>query len=97
MEIRLPNAIQSTYSKWGTTAWSSTRVNLRTPIFIIYINDLPPTINTLAIPVIFADDTSFVITSENLNEIVRLANTVVSYMSKWSTANKLALNLGKEI
>jgi hypothetical protein len=77
-------------------ARSSTRVNLRTPcVFIIYINYLPPTINTLVIPITFADDTSVVITSENLDEFGRLANAVVSYMSKWFTANKLALNLDK--
>jgi hypothetical protein len=48
---------------------------------MIYIKDLP-TINTLAIPIIFADNTSAVITSENWDEFGRLANTVVSYMSK---------------
>jgi hypothetical protein len=37
-------------------------------LFIIYeyINDLPPTINTFSIPIIFADETSVIISSKNL-------------------------------
>jgi hypothetical protein len=45
-------------------------------LFIIYINDLPPTVNTLAIPIIFADDTSVIISSKNLDDFCRLANRV---------------------
>jgi hypothetical protein len=33
-------------------------------LFIIYINDLPPTISSLSEPVILADDTSVIISEE---------------------------------
>jgi MinD-like ATPase involved in chromosome partitioning or flagellar assembly len=34
-------------------------------MFIIYINDLPATLNKTATSVIFADDTSIIITNSN--------------------------------
>jgi hypothetical protein len=52
-------------------------------------------INTLATPIIFADDTSVIISSKNLNDFCILLNRVVTHMSKWFAANKLALNLDK--
>ena len=39
-------------------SWSSTR-------FLIYINDLPITLSKIATSVIFADDMSIIITSNN--------------------------------
>jgi hypothetical protein len=64
-------------------------------LFIIYINDLPPKINTLAIPIIFADNTSVTISSKNLDDFCMLSNRILSLMRKWFAANKLALNLDK--
>jgi hypothetical protein len=63
-------------------------------LFMNYINDLPPTINTIAIPIIFADDTSIIISSKNL-DFCMLSNRVLSLMSKWFAANMLTLNLDK--
>jgi hypothetical protein len=39
-------------------------------LFIIYINVLPPTINTLVAPIIFADDMRVIISSKNLDDFV---------------------------
>jgi hypothetical protein len=60
-------------------------------LFIIYINDLPPIINTLAAPVIFSDDTIV----KNLDDFCVLLNRVVYLMSNWFAASKLTLNLDK--
>jgi hypothetical protein len=37
-------------------------------LFLIYINDLPPTKNTSAEPILFADDTSVIISSKNFDD-----------------------------
>jgi hypothetical protein len=72
------------------------QVSILGPLLLeTYINDLPPTINTLAIPIIFADDTSIIISDKNLNDSCMLSNRVLSLMSKWFAANKLDLNLDK--
>jgi hypothetical protein len=38
-------------------------------LFIIYVNDLPCVINQCARPVIYADDTSVLVTAKNLNDL----------------------------
>jgi hypothetical protein len=53
------------------------------------------TVNTLAIAIIFADDTSLIISSKNLDYFCMLSKRVLSLMSKWFAANKLALKLDK--
>jgi hypothetical protein len=95
IEIKSPYATQSSYLSWGTTKHGVPLGLLLGPLlFITYINDLPPTINTLARPIIFIDDTS-VISSKNLDVFFMLSNRVLFLMSKWFAANKLALNLDK--
>jgi hypothetical protein len=75
--------------------WSFPGVNFRAFAFIIYINDLPPTINTLSESILFANDTSVIISSSTFDDFSAISNTVLSHMSKWFTTNKLVLNLGK--
>jgi hypothetical protein len=65
-------------------------------LYIIYISVLPPIINNLSKPTIFADDTSVIISSKNFDDFCTISNTVLSHMSDWFTANKLALNLEKK-
>jgi hypothetical protein len=63
---------------------------LGTLLFVCYINDLPPAINTLVIPTIFADNTSIIIYSKNVDDFCMFSNRVLSLISKWFAANKLA-------
>jgi hypothetical protein len=44
------------------------RVHFRAFAFIIYINDLPTTIKTLSESILFADDTSVIISSKNSDD-----------------------------
>jgi hypothetical protein len=73
--------------------WSPPVVNFRaSALFNIY--DLPPTINTLSKPILFADDTSVTI-SNKIFMIYLQHQTVLSHMSICFTSNKLVLNLDK--
>jgi hypothetical protein len=51
-------------------------------LFILYINDLPLTINTLTETIIFDDDTSVIISNKNCDDFCTTSNIVLS-MSKW--------------
>jgi hypothetical protein len=96
LEIKLQNTTQSIYSNWGTIEHGVPQGSILGPLlFMLYINDLPPAINTFSVPIIFADDTSVIISSKNLDDFCMLTNRVASHMSKWFDANKLTLNLDK--
>jgi hypothetical protein len=87
---------QNFFSNWGTVKHGVPHGSILGPLlFIIYINDLPPTINNLSKPIIFADDTSVLISTKNLDDFCTISNTVLSHISEWFTANKMALNLDK--
>jgi hypothetical protein len=51
--------------------------------------------NTLSAPIIFASDTSVIISSKHFDDLCILSNKAFSHMSKWFAANKLALNVDK--
>jgi hypothetical protein len=48
----------------------------------------------LSEPILFAGNTSVIISGKNF-DFYLVSNIPLSYMSKWFTANKLALNLDK--
>ena len=52
-------------------------------------------INTVSEPVLFAGDTSVLISSRNLEDFCSVSNLVVSHMIKWFAANNLVINLDK--
>jgi hypothetical protein len=64
-------------------------------VFLIYTNDLPPTLNTSSNPILFADDTSVIISNTNLDDFCTISNKFFSQIRKWFSANKLSLNLDK--
>jgi len=47
-------------------------------------------------PILFADDTSIIISSRNFKDFCSVANLVLSHMIKWFVANNLVINLEDE-
>jgi hypothetical protein len=83
-------------SNWGTVKHGVPQASILGPLrFITYINDLPPTINALSEPILFAVVTNVIISSKNFDDLSTMLNTVLSHMSKRFTSNKLVLNLDK--
>ena len=64
-------------------------------LFLVYINDLSLRINSLAEPILFADDTSVIFSNRNFIEFSTTANLVLARMIEWFSANKLVLNMEK--
>ena len=62
-------------------------------LFLLYINDLHNA--TILYTLLFADDTSFLFSGRNLQELVELVNTELEKAFCWFKANKLSLNVSK--
>ena len=62
-------------------------------LFLIFINDLARATNFSTF--MFADDTTFQISSQNLTQLTHLANCELEKASVWFQCNKLTLNVSK--
>ena len=63
-------------------------------LFLVYINDIILSSNTLKFT-LFADDTSLFYSHKNKSEASNILNTELSKISLWLSANKLSLNVKK--
>jgi hypothetical protein len=64
-------------------------------LFLIYINDLSLSIDTLASAILFADDTTTIISNSNPEEFQNNINLVVTEITHWFQSNLLTLNFSK--
>ena len=62
-------------------------------LFLIFINDLPNA--TKFFTLLFADDTTFQLCSDNIQSLFTLANTELNKAASWFQSNKLTLNVSK--
>jgi hypothetical protein len=63
--------------------------------FLIYINDLPGTINHISLPTLFTDDTDKICTQSNYNKFKEEIETILQSTNKWFLTNSLNLNFEK--
>jgi hypothetical protein len=61
-------------------------------LFLIYINDLPMATDSESKVVLFADDTSIIVTSPNQEGLQIALNKTLSDINSWFKANFLSLN-----
>jgi len=64
-------------------------------LFLIYINDLSLRISKLANPILFADDTSVIISNTNPEEFKNNINSVMTEITNWFQSNLLTMNCNK--
>jgi hypothetical protein len=64
-------------------------------LFLIYVNDLPKTINDKTVPILFTSDTSIIVTSPNSNNFQTNMVTGFNCVNKWFIANVLSINADK--
>jgi hypothetical protein len=64
-------------------------------LFLIYVNDLPKTINYNTVPILFADNTSIVIKSSNVKDFQTNMVTAFDSVNKWFKVNSLSINVEK--
>jgi len=64
-------------------------------LFLFYINDLPQLVKDIAFPILFADDTSFIIANSNSMNMNQDLKLVLEITQKWFKSNILLLNYDK--
>jgi len=84
------------YSEWESIKQGVPQGSVLGPLlFLIYINDLPQTINSLADPVLFADDTSMIVKSTEPWEFLHSIQRNIINADRWFKSNSLLLNMDK--
>jgi hypothetical protein len=64
-------------------------------LFLLYINDLPKTVNDISSPILFADDTNLICTQKKFHKFNDELELVFKKINRWLQANLLTLNLNK--
>ena len=63
-------------------------------LFLIYINDLPQTVQGSSVTM-YADDTSLCLQSQDLTQLNEAINSDLTKLETWLQGNKLSLNVAK--
>lgn len=64
-------------------------------LYVIYVNDLPKVIDEGVDVVLYADDTSAIVSSKNSEDLPQAADAVAANINKWLDDNRLQLNASK--
>ena len=82
--------------KWETIKSGVPQGSILGPLlFVICMNDLPRGVNQLASPIIYADDTSVLVSAKNLEELEMKVNITLQHITDWFSINGLTLNMEK--
>ena len=87
--------VNNIVSEAETTLWSVPQGSVLEPLlFLLYINDIYK-LSSLFSFYLFADDTSIILSNNNLKELESLVNRELGNVNEWLKANKLSLNIIK--
>jgi hypothetical protein len=64
-------------------------------LFILYTNDLPMSVKHVSETILFADDTSVIVTDKDYNSFEQKPNLALTCQDRWFRVNQLVLNITK--
>lgn len=83
------------FSKWGIISKGVPQGSVLGPLlFLIHINDLPVNVPHTE-PIMFADDTTFIISGKNADEIFSNVNRSLANIKEWCSVNHIDVNFEK--
>jgi hypothetical protein len=95
-KVILDNNLSNSNSGWGEIRHSVPQGSILGPLlFLLYVNDWPKIVNDNAEVVLYADDTSIIITSLIPTDFTNSANKILQDINKWFTTNLLSPNAEK--
>lgn len=81
--LRTCNSVTA-ISEWRTSRYGVPQGSILGPLlFNVYINDFPSILRNIAHTILYADDTTIIITSNDLNILNDKINTVMKRISIW--------------
>ena len=84
------------FSTWEEIKHGVLQGSILGPLLLLfYINDLPKAINNKSVPILFADDTSILITSPNKNHLQIKITAAFDFINEWLNINLLSINFNK--
>jgi hypothetical protein len=83
-------------SAWGKIKHGVPQGSILGPLlFLFYINDLRKVLNNDSKPVLFADDTSIIVSNSNLANFENILTSSFKQLNAWFDINLLSLNYNK--
>jgi hypothetical protein len=96
--VVLNNHFSSSCSNWREITHGVPQGSILGPLlFFLYINNLPEITNDNSKTVLFADDTSMIITKPNPSIFETNVNKIIQDINEWFNTNLLSLNLDKTL
>ena len=89
---------QTIFSAWEKIIDGVPQGSVLGPLrFLIYVNNLPKTVNDKTVPILFADDTSIIVKSPNSKDFQTNMVTAFHCVNKWFKVNLLSINIDKTL
>ena len=83
---------QTSFSAWEKITDGDPHRSVLCPLlFLIYVNDLPKTVNDKTVPILYADDTSIIVKSLNSKDFQTNMVTAFNCVNKWFKVNLLSI------
>jgi glutathionyl-hydroquinone reductase len=87
---------QTSFSAWEKITDGVPQCLVLGPLlFLIYVNDLPKTVNNTTVPILFTDDTSIIVKSPNSKDFQTNMVTAFNCVNKWFKVNLLSISIDK--
>jgi len=98
VQITISYFNSNTVSKWTKIKYGVPQGSiLDLLLFLVYFNNLPKAIEHKALPILFVDVTSILLTSPNNTQMQSDFNIIFEQLIKWFKSNLLFLNFDKNL